>query len=58
MQHVSALPEALRESVFLVYVEGFTWLEATDTLSVPIGTIMSWLATEAKIAWLFTRRPL
>ena len=51
MQHVSALPEALRESVFLVYVEGFTWLEATDMLSVPIGTIMSWLATErAKIA--------
>lgn len=51
MQHVSALPEALRNAVFLVYVEGFTWQEAADTLSVPIGTIMSRLATErAKIA--------
>jgi RNA polymerase sigma-70 factor (ECF subfamily) len=53
MQYVSALPEAQRNAVFLVYVEGFTYQEAADTLSVPIGTIMSRLATaRAKIAQL------
>ncbi|WP_323634985.1 sigma-70 family RNA polymerase sigma factor [Pectobacterium polaris] len=45
MQRVSALPEAQRNTVFLVYVEGFTYQETADTLSVPIGTIMSRLAT-------------
>lgn len=51
MQHVSALPEAQRNAVFLVYVEGFTYQEAADTLAVPIGTIMSRLASaRAKIA--------
>ncbi|UPY97024.1 sigma-70 family RNA polymerase sigma factor [Pectobacterium sp. 21LCBS03] len=45
MQRVSALPEAQRNTVFLVYIEGFTYQEAADTLSVPIGTIMSRLAT-------------
>ncbi|MGN7791761.1 sigma factor-like helix-turn-helix DNA-binding protein [Enterobacter sp. 22452] len=34
-----------RNTVFLVYVEDFTYQEAADTLSVPIGTIMSRLAT-------------
>lgn len=53
MQHVSDLPEAQRNAVFLVYVEGFTYQEAADTLSVPIGTIMSRLATaRAKLAQL------
>lgn len=53
MQYVSALPEAQRNAVFLVYVEGFTYQEAADTLSVPIGTIMSRLATaRAKIVQL------
>ncbi len=45
MHYVSALPEAQRNAVFLVYVEGFTYQEAAETLSVPIGTIMSRLAT-------------
>lgn len=45
MQRVGALPEAQRNTVFLVYVEGFTYQEAAETLSVPIGTIMSRLAT-------------
>lgn len=45
MQSVNVLPEAQRNAVFLVYVEGFTYQEAADTLSVPIGTIMSRLAT-------------
>lgn len=45
MQRVNALPEAQRNTVFLVYVEGFTYQEAADTLAVPIGTVMSRLAT-------------
>ena len=58
MQHVSALPEAQRNAVFLVYVEGFTYQEAADTLSVPIGTIMSRLATaRAKIAQVVQTPP-
>ncbi|RWR02147.1 RNA polymerase subunit sigma-24 [[Pantoea] beijingensis] len=44
MLRVNRLPEAQRNAVFLVYVEGFTYQEAADTLSVPIGTIMSRLA--------------
>ncbi|QKJ85170.1 RNA polymerase subunit sigma-24 [Paramixta manurensis] len=44
LQRVSQLPEAQRNAVFLVYVEGFTYQEAAETLSVPIGTIMSRLA--------------
>ena len=45
MQRVNGLPEAQRNAVFLVYVEGFTYQEAAITLSVPIGTIMSRLAS-------------
>ncbi len=44
MIRVNQLPEAQRNTVFLVYVEGFTYQEAAETLSVPIGTIMSRLA--------------
>jgi len=44
MQQVNRLPEAQRNALFLVYVEGLTYQEAADTLSVPIGTIMSRLA--------------
>ncbi|WP_437439271.1 sigma-70 family RNA polymerase sigma factor [Dickeya fangzhongdai] len=49
MQRVNALPEAQRNAIFLVYVEGFTYQEAADTLSVPIGTIMSRLAAARTI---------
>ena len=45
MQRVKRLPEAQRNAVFLVYVEGFTYQEAANTLAVPVGTIMSRLAT-------------
>ena len=45
MLRVNALPEAQRNTVFLVYVEGFTYQEAAETLSVPVCTIMSRLAT-------------
>ena len=44
LRRVQRLPEAQRESVFLVYVEGLTYREAADVLGVPIGTIMSRLA--------------
>ncbi|MGK3143623.1 sigma-70 family RNA polymerase sigma factor [Pantoea sp. C2G6] len=44
MQQVHALPEAQRNALFLVYVEGLTYQEAAETLAVPIGTIMSRLA--------------
>jgi RNA polymerase sigma-70 factor (ECF subfamily) len=43
-ERINRLPEAQRNAVFLVYVEGFTYQEAADTLAVPIGTIMSRLA--------------
>jgi RNA polymerase sigma-70 factor (ECF subfamily) len=44
LRRVQALPEAQREAVYLVYVEGFTYKEAADALGVPTGTIMSRLA--------------
>jgi RNA polymerase sigma-70 factor (ECF subfamily) len=44
LREVQALPEAQRETVFLVYVEGMTYREAAGLLGVPIGTVMSRLA--------------
>jgi RNA polymerase sigma-70 factor, ECF subfamily len=38
------LPEAQRETVLLVYVEGLSYSEAADFLGTRIGTIMSRLA--------------
>ena len=53
MREVQGLPEVQRETVYLVYVEGLTYREAADTLTVPIGTIMSRLAAaRAKLAGL------
>jgi RNA polymerase sigma-70 factor (ECF subfamily) len=43
-KEVMALPQAQRETVLLVYVEGFTYREAADLLAIPIGTVMSRLA--------------
>ena len=45
LKEVLALPEAQRETVLLVYVEGLTYREAATVLEVPIGTVMSRLAT-------------
>ncbi|MEM1345419.1 MAG: RNA polymerase sigma factor [Pseudomonadota bacterium] len=42
---VMALPEAQRATVELVYVQQFTYREAAEILDVPIGTVMSRLAT-------------
>ena len=51
LREVQALPEAQRETVFLVYVEGMTYREAAGVLAVPIGTVMSRLAAaRAKLA--------
>jgi RNA polymerase sigma-70 factor (ECF subfamily) len=53
LREVQALPEAQRETVFLVYAEGMTYREAADLLGVPIGTVMSRLAAaRAKLAGL------
>ncbi|WP_171103022.1 MULTISPECIES: RNA polymerase sigma factor [unclassified Ruegeria] len=41
---VMELPEAQRETVMLVFVEGYSYREAADILGVPIGTIMSRLS--------------
>jgi RNA polymerase sigma-70 factor (ECF subfamily) len=56
LKRVQSLPEAQRETVFLVYVEGFTYREAAAVLDVPIGTVMSRLAgARAKLAVLDDR---
>ncbi|MEM7088184.1 MAG: RNA polymerase sigma factor [Pseudomonadota bacterium] len=41
---VMHLPEAQRETVMLVFVEGYSYREAAALLAVPIGTIMSRLS--------------
>ena len=45
LNKVMALPEAQRETVLLVYVEGYSYREAADILDLPIGTVMSRLAS-------------
>ena len=53
LKQVQSLPEAQRETVFLVYVEGLTYREAAVVLAVPIGTVMSRLAgARARLAGL------
>jgi RNA polymerase sigma-70 factor (ECF subfamily) len=53
LREVQALPEAQRETIFLVYVEGMTYREAASLLEVPVGTVMSRLAAaRAKLAGL------
>lgn len=44
LSEIEGLPEAQRQTVLLVYAEGFTYREAAHILDVPIGTIMSRLA--------------
>ncbi len=42
------LPDALRETFSLVYIEGLTYREAAETLEIPLGTVMSRLASARK----------
>ena len=44
LRAIDRLPEAQRETILLVYGEGYSYAEAAAVLSVPIGTIMSRLA--------------
>lgn len=48
LSEMTRLPEAQRETVFLVYVEGFAYKEAAEMLEIPIGTVMSRLAAARK----------
>ena len=51
MQEIFKLPEAQRLTVVLVYVEGYSYKEASEILDIPIGTIMSRLsAARSKLA--------
>jgi RNA polymerase sigma-70 factor, ECF subfamily len=38
------MPEAQRETVLLVYGDGYSYAEAATTLGIPIGTVISRLA--------------
>jgi len=44
LSEVLTLPEAQRETVLLVYVEGLSYREAAELLEIPVGTVMSRLA--------------
>ena len=44
LTRIAALPNGQRLAVLLVYVEGYSYAEASEILNVPIGTIMSRLA--------------
>lgn len=42
---VMQLPDEQRLTVFLAYVEGYTYKECAEMLDIPIGTVMSRLAS-------------
>ena len=44
LRAIGQLPEAQRETVLLVYGDGYTYAEAAAALAIPIGTVMSRLA--------------
>lgn len=48
LSSVMELPEAQRETVMLVYIEGYSYKDAASLLSIPIGTVMSRLASARK----------
>ncbi len=51
LTEVMKLPDAQKEAVLLVYIEGMKYREASTMLDVPIGTIMSRLsAARSKLA--------
>jgi len=48
LSQVMALPDAQRETVLLVYIEGFAYKETAAILDIPIGTVMSRLSAARK----------
>ena len=44
LRAISCLPGAQRETILLVYAEGYSYAEAATAFGVPIGTVMSRLA--------------
>ncbi len=48
LDRVMALPAGQRDAVFLTYVEGYSYKETAALLEVPIGTVMSRLATSRR----------
>lgn len=48
LSRITALPEAQRVTVLLVYVEGYSYKDAAAQLDIPIGTVMSRLAAARK----------
>ena len=45
LKAIGRLPEAQRETVLMVYGEGYSYAEAASALGIPIGTVMSRLAS-------------
>ncbi len=45
---ISELPQSQKEALLLVELEGFSYKEAADILSIPVGTIMSRLSRARK----------
>lgn len=48
LSHMMTLPEAQRETMYLVYIEGFSYADAAARLDIPIGTVMSRLSIGRK----------
>ena len=49
LNKVQALPDKQRLCVLLVYVEGYSYAEAAETLDIPIGTVMSRLSAARRV---------
>jgi RNA polymerase sigma-70 factor (ECF subfamily) len=49
LKAVEGLPEAQRDVMLLVAVEGFSYKEAAEVLEVPIGTVMSRLSRARQV---------
>lgn len=45
---VMTLPDPQREVIVLVYIEGFSYAETAKLMEIPIGTVMSRLATSRR----------